>query len=313
MDNKLYTCGIFIDLKKAFDTVNHEILLQKLYHYGIRGIVNDWFSSYLKSRSQTTNIGPHISEKAPTDSVLGSVLFWYINDITNYLDKFKFILYSNKNLKSLELEVNVELNKLCEWLTANKLTLNAKKSNYVIFPNYSKKLTFQPTLNIFDNDKMSFSPLEYIEYVKYLGILVDKNLNWKTHINLIALKVSRAIGMIAKLTHVVPLSVFVKLYQSLSFPYLIYGISSWGQASQSTLDKLLLLPQKRGIRLINFSPKCEHAISLLVNLDMLSVHFLYVESVSCLMYDVQNKLAPSRIQDLFTHVSDTHSTTPDQQ
>ena len=76
MDKKLYTCGIFIDLKKAFDTVNHEILLQRLYHYGIRGIVNDWFSSYLKSRSQTTNIGPHVSEKAPTECGVpqGSIL-----------------------------------------------------------------------------------------------------------------------------------------------------------------------------------------------------------------------------------------------
>ena len=63
MDNKLYTCGVFIDLKKAFDTVNHKILLQKLYDHWIKGIVNDWFSSYLKLRLQTTNIGPHISEK----------------------------------------------------------------------------------------------------------------------------------------------------------------------------------------------------------------------------------------------------------
>ena len=171
-----------------------------------------------------------------------------INDITNCSDKFKFYLFaddtsilcSNKNLKSLQLEVNVELNKLCEWLTANKPTLNAKKSNYVIFRNYSKKLTFHPTLNIFDNDKMSFSPLECKDYVQYLGILIDKNLNWKAHIDLIALKVRKTIGMIAnyKLRQFVPLSIIVKLYQSLIFPYLIYGISSWGQASQSTLDKL---------------------------------------------------------------------------
>ena len=85
---------------------------------------------------------------------------------------------------------------------------------------------------------MSFSPLECKDYVQYLGILIDKNLNWKGHIDLIALKVSKTIGTIAKLRQFVPLSIIVKLHQSLIFPYLIYGISSWGQASQSTLDKL---------------------------------------------------------------------------
>ena len=94
------------------------------------------------------------------------------NDITNCSDKFKFYLFahdnsnlfSNKNLKSLELEVHVELNKFCEWLPAKKLTLNTKTSNYVIFRNYGKKLPFQPTINIFDNDKMSYSPLECNDY-----------------------------------------------------------------------------------------------------------------------------------------------------
>ena len=79
MDNKLYTCGVFIDLKKAFDTVNHKILLQKLYDHGIKGIVNDWFSSYLKLHLQTTNIGPHISEKVKRLSRIAAfpkVLFW---------------------------------------------------------------------------------------------------------------------------------------------------------------------------------------------------------------------------------------------
>ena len=112
--------------------------------------------------------------------------------------------------------------------------------------------------------------------------------------------------MISKLRHFVPLYIIVKLYQSLIFPYLTYGISSWGQASQSTLDKLLL-PQKRVIRLMNFSPKCKRAIPFFVNLNVLPVHFLYVESVSCLVYDVQNKLTPARIQNLFMHVSDLHS------
>ena len=148
MDSKLFTCGIFIDLKKAFDTVDHAILLQKLDHYGIRGIINDWFSSYLLGRSQVTEVDTYLSSKSqiscgvPQGSVLGSLLFFiYINDFHNSSDKLSFylfaddtnLLYADKNVKSLEETVNNELLKVSEWLNANKLTLNAKKSNYVIF------------------------------------------------------------------------------------------------------------------------------------------------------------------------------------
>ena len=106
--------------------------------------------------------------------------------------------------------------------------------------------------------------------------------------------------------HLVPFSTLVKLYQSLISPYLMYGISSWGQASQSNLRKLLLL-QKRALRLMNFSTKSEHAIPYFIKLNILPVHFHYVESVSCLIYDIQNKLAPVHIQNLFKDVSDIHS------
>ena len=147
IDDGKYGCGIFIDLKKAFDTVNHKILLTKLEHYGIRGNILKWFDSYLSGRKQYVFYNGVSSDVAPftcgvpQGSVLGPLLFLiYINDLPNISKKLSFFLfaddtniyYESSNLKELELTVNKELKLLSLWLNLNRLALNVSKTNFVI-------------------------------------------------------------------------------------------------------------------------------------------------------------------------------------
>ena len=151
---------------------------------------------------------------------------------------------------------------------------------------------------IFDNEQNKKVALEHKDYVKYLGILIDKNLSWKHHIDHIIIKVSRTVGLIAKLRHFVSTHILLNIYQALIVPYLTYGLTVWGQACKSYLDKLLKL-QKRALRFIYFSDHNEHAIPLFVDAHILPLKFVYYESIATLMFDVRNRTAPSNIQDLF--------------
>ena len=229
MQGRTFTNGIFLDLKKAFDTVDHPILIQKLNHHGVRGIINAWFASYLLGRSQVTEVGFNLSTECmiscgvPQGSVLGPLLFLiYINDIHNSSAKLSFylfaddtsLLYADSNLKSLEKTVNSELLKVSDWVNANKLTLNAKKSNYVIFRPYQRKLNYSVNIEMIDNCTQIPTTLQCEDHVKYLGVLLDSNLSWKFQINNVALKISRTVGVVARLKHFVPRTTLLNIYQS---------------------------------------------------------------------------------------------------
>ena len=153
------TVAVFIDLKKAFDTLDHEILVNKLYHYGIRGIVLEWIVSYLSKRKQFVQINDISSEHktircgVPQGSVLGPKLFnIYINDLCNVSSMLRCVLFaddttiicSKYDLKELCTEVNNELNKVdSDWFNINKLSLNLNKTNFMLFAN-SKSSVYVP-------------------------------------------------------------------------------------------------------------------------------------------------------------------------
>ena len=152
----------------------------------------------------------------PQGSVLEPLLFLiYINDVSNSADQLKFYLfaddtthnlYADRNLKLLETTVNAELSNVYDRLTANQLSLNIKKSNFVIFRPRQKKLKYEVNLKVFDYQTNTYISLERKNYVKYLGVLIDETLSWKYHIVHLASKISKTIGIIATLRHFVPLA-----------------------------------------------------------------------------------------------------------
>ena len=143
-------------------------------------------------------------------------------------------------------------------------------------------------VKLFDPNTNSVACLEKQDYVKYLGILIDKNL---CHIDYVASKISRTIGIMARLRHFIPLSTLLTIYLSLVAPYLTYGIIAWGQAAKLNLRKILIL-QKRALRLMYFFPNRDHILPLFISSNILSINLLYFETALIFMHDVAHDSVP---------------------
>jgi len=182
--------------------------------------------------------------------MLGPLLFLvYINDISNSSDQLKFylfaddtyLLYADKNLRVLENKVNAELSKIYNWLIANNLSLNIKKSNFVIFRPRQKILNYQVNLKVCDHHTNSYISLERKTFIKDLGMLTNENLSWSHHIAHVASTISKSLSIISRIRHFVPLSNLNHIYRSLIQPYLMYAIVASGNVAKIHRTKLLTL------------------------------------------------------------------------
>ena len=304
LENKKIPCCIFLDFAKAFDTIDHTILLKKLEHYGIRGVAKDWFQSYLNSRFQTVIIGNVTSTSkenkygVPQGSVLGPTLFlMYINDISNCLNKSIPTIFADDNnlffqdddLDNLVFTINSELREVSSWLIANRLTLNVDKSNIVLFQNKSK-LKLDISLN---GEK-----LKQTAFVKYLGVLIDERLSWDKHIFMITKKIQQGIGMISKIRHGIPSKMLKPLFSSFVTSHVNYAIEAWGgtkMTNKMRIEKLI----KKAVKLIYFKDKRESVENLMVNQGILNVLELIALSWYKLIHMFLQNLLPKQFKDLF--------------
>ena len=238
------TSCIFLDFVKAFDTVNHNILIKKLEYYCIRGKPLNWLISYLSNRKQGVNIGQTLSsfQTITVGVPQGSIFYFsFISMIFTFLlPQVKFHLFaddtcifnSSKDATTLQRDLNTSLENISNWLKANKLTLNVKKSNLLFFNignNEPKK-----DINIY----LDGEQLKPKEYAKYLGVYIDNKLSWQKHIQETNNKINKRIEILKIIRHYLQDKQLINLYSSFIEPYIEYGTLAWGGACKTNLTKI---------------------------------------------------------------------------
>jgi len=245
-----YTIGVFIDLSKAFDTVNHEILLNKLENYGVKNQTLLWFKSYLTNRKQFILKESKDSKNnliiwgVPQDLFLGPLLFLlYINDLylsskelnTSLFADDTILFYSHKNINVLIKILNEELDKINEWFISNRLSLNVEKTKFILFHKASKAENIPLKLpNLLINNKIIKRELT----TNFLGVLLDEKLSWKFHIKYIEGKISKNIAILYRAKPFLNYESLKNLYFSFIHSYFSYCNIAWGSTNHTKLKKI---------------------------------------------------------------------------
>ena len=234
MDRNEVPINIYLDLSKAFDIIDHFILIDKLKYYGISEAPSLLLKNYLTDRKKCTEMNNvrsnslSITTGVPQGSIIGPLLFiLYINDFSQASNLFDFIMYAddttlssnlnklsnNEHDQDLNTAINNELTKINDGLKENKLSLNVNKSKYMIFEKSNKNI--QP-LDL----EINLVPIERVYNFNLLGLLIDNQLNWKKHNEKIVNICSQKKGILNKLKHILPMHVKTLLYNSLILPHL---------------------------------------------------------------------------------------------
>jgi hypothetical protein len=291
--------------------------LHKVNFYGIRGITNLWFQNYLSERKQYLNFNGVVSDTlritcgVPQGSILGPILFLlYINDIQNstVLKLLSFaddttIYASSPNINDLVEHTNSEMLKVYKWLCSNKLSLNISKTNYSLFGTRVNKCQIAVNAITLKSTVIARSgQLNISKPLKFLGLRLDENLTWRSHISYLTTKLAGAIFIINKVKHVLPYDALKTLYYSLFYSHLIYGTLAWGHSEMA--NKIFII-QKKILRIINNKPFGSHTNILFKQGQILKFSDLHHLQTCLFVHDyisIKHYPHPLIISSLITHI-----------
>lgn len=309
IDQGLVNSVVFLDLKKAFDTVDHDILLSKLHFYGIEDVALQWFESYLKNRSQACSVNGFQSTDlsitcgVPQGTILGPLLFLiYINDLPNCLSHLiprmyaddTSLTYAGNDIDNINDNVNDDLKRVYAWLAANKLTINMSKTEFLLIGSRQRLLRFPASPHLTINDK----PVTQVSSTKSLGVIIDENLSWGHHIQSISKKIASGISALKRIRYFVPRETLITVYNALIQPHFDYCSAVWDGCSKGLADKLQKL-QNRAARIITFSNYDARTIDIFNSLGWVPLQQQRAFSKALIMFKTLNDLAPDYISSKF--------------
>ena len=330
MENGKLCGAVSLDLSKAFDTVDHEILLKKLQWVGVSDFdLQLWFESYLSDRSQRTACANYMSDALPVTvgvpqgSILGPLLFIvYINDLPEIVKHCKVSIYTDDTILYcfssstviLEDSLNADLTVVAEWLNMNKLTLNFEKTKLMVIGSEQKCNAISLSVRVGEKEVKEVNKLEY------LGVTLTSNFKWSEHIEKISGKINKRLGLLKRTKHLLPRNARLLLYNSLVLPIFDYADLIWGDKENDTLMAKLRILQNKAAKLIldrpwfssatsalhelgwkplsnrRFYHRCLYVFKCLNNLVDYHVNFLYNRDIHNHNTRVKNKLRLPRVK-----------------